>query len=112
MHDFRNLYFANSFVLILILKSNSHKLYFWRDYNGCVEMDCIIDRGGMLTPIEIKSGETIVSVFFDSLDKWRELIGSSVHQGYVLYGGSSEQNRSKGHVIGWQKVSELIKYVD
>ncbi len=93
-------------------KGEQPPLYFWRDQNGRVEIDCLIDRGGVLTPIEIKSGETVVSDFFDSLTNWKELTEKNAQPGYVLYGGSSEQNRTKGHVIGWQKASDLINQID
>lgn len=87
-------------------------LYFWRDQNGRIEIDCIIDRSGVLTPIEIKSGETIVSDYFTGLTNFKELAKTASQPGYIIYGGDSEQNRSAGHVIGWQRASTLIKTID
>ncbi len=83
-------------------------LYFWRDLNGRLEVDCIIDQGNRLVPIEIKSGETINSDYFDTLTSWAQLTDTSPEDGYVIYGGSSEQKRSKGHVMGWQAMNNFI----
>ncbi len=87
-------------------------LYFWRDQNGRIEIDCLIDRGSVLTPIEIKSGETITRDYFTGLTNFSELAKTASQSGYIIYGGASEQNRSAGHVIGWQKASTLIKTID
>lgn len=86
-------------------------LYFWRDKNGLIEIDCLIDKGGNLTPIEIKSGTTIVADFFTALDKWNTLAQTDPKHGYVIYGGSEQQKRSKGTVIGWQEAGNLIQNI-
>lgn len=110
-HLFESLVIADFYKQYFNAGEQPH-LYFWRDQNGRVEIDCLIDRGGILTPIEIKSGETIVNDFFTSLANWNELAKAEKQQGYIVYGGSSEQNRSTGHVIGWKKASTLIKQID
>jgi len=92
-------------------KGTTAPLYFWRDRNGLIEIDCLIDRGGKLTPIEIKSGKTIVSDFFTALDKWNELAQIDPHYGYIIYGGDEEQKRKKGNVVGWQAAKNLIQKI-
>ncbi len=82
-------------------------LYFWRDSHGH-EMDCIIDRGSKLTPIEIKAGETIDTSYFDGLEYWNTLSQSDPEQGYVIYGGKENQSRSKGNVISWKSIHKII----
>ena len=52
-------------------------LYFWRDRNGRIEIDCVIDDGGVLTLIEIKASEGITSSFFDGLKAWNMLAQES-----------------------------------
>jgi len=42
-------------------------LYFWRDKNGSIEVDCLIERDNKITPIEIKSTETYQASLFHSL---------------------------------------------
>ncbi|CAN5135192.1 ATP-binding protein [soil metagenome] len=82
-------------------------LYFWRDSHGH-EMDCIIDRGARLIPIEIKAGETIDSSYFDGLEYWNELAKSDPEQGYLIYGGKENQSRSKGNVISWRAINKIV----
>lgn len=83
-------------------------LYFWRDLNGRVEIDCLVDFGGQLTPVEIKSGQTPSVNYFDSLTKWNEIASAPAENGYVIYGGLERQKRSLGNLIGWQEAGKLI----
>lgn len=64
-----------------------------------------------MTPIEIKSGQTIVSDFFTSLDKWHALAQTDPTNGYIVYAGNDTQKRSKGNVIGWQQAGNIIKAI-
>ena len=63
--DFQKQYYNNGM--------SNPSTYFWRDLNGRIEVDCIIDRGDELLPVEIKSGETISSSFFSSLSEWNKI---------------------------------------
>lgn len=83
-------------------------LYFWRDQNGRIEVDCLIDLGDKLISIEIKSSETISNNFFSSLKQWNEISDSQSEQNYIIYGGKIEQNRSLGKIINWKNSSNLI----
>lgn len=83
--------------------------YFWRDQNGILEVDCIIDRGDKLFNIEIKSGETISSEYFKSITKFNEISNTNPQQNIIIYAGNLNQPRSLGHVIPWLDSGELIK---
>ena len=83
-------------------------LYFWRDQNGRIEVDCIVDRGDILIPVEIKSGQTIVPTFFTSLLEWSKAAGSNAKQPTIIYGGDKNQTRSQAKVIGWQQATQFI----
>ena len=85
--------------------------YFWRDQNGRIEVDCIIDRGDTLFPVEIKSGETISSSFFTSLLEWSKLSERPPEYSTVIYGGDKNQKRSVGHAIGWQNATQFIPHL-
>lgn len=88
-------------------------LYFWRDLNGRCEVDCIIDRGISLVPIEIKSGLTISSDFFKGLEFWNDLTQNNPVNSFVVYGGSEKQSRRQGNAIGWQDASNLCdQFID
>lgn len=84
-------------------------LYFWRDKAGH-EVDCIIDRGDRLVPIEIKSGRTINSDFFSNLRYWNKLADLDPAGSYLVYGGAENQKRSAGHVLGWSHIAEISPF--
>lgn len=79
-------------------------LYFWRDKLGH-EIDCILEEGEQLTPIEIKSGETLNSDFFAGLVKWNQLAGNDPSNSFVVYGGKEKQVRSQGTALGWTQLN-------
>lgn len=51
-------------------------LHFWRDSKG-LEMDLLLDDGINLTPVEIKSGQTIAADSHIAPRKWCELSGTT-----------------------------------
>ncbi len=83
-------------------------LYFWRDKNGRIEIDCIIDAGIKLYPIEIKSSQTIAPQYFDNLVEWNEISSTNPSNNYVVYAGDGTQVRSQGTIMGWEKAADLI----
>ncbi len=83
-------------------------LYYWRDLNGRIEIDALIDLGIRLVPLEIKSGETIVPEFFRSIANWSEVAATSPEDGYIIYAGTSGQKRSGGTIISWHDAGNLI----
>ncbi|MBC8496037.1 MAG: ATP-binding protein, partial [Chloroflexi bacterium] len=60
--------------------------YFWQDSRG-KEIDCLLVDGEAIVPVEIKSGKTISSSYFDNLKYWRKLANMPGDEGYVVYGG-------------------------
>lgn len=86
-------------------------LYFWRDQNGRIEIDCLVDLGSKQIPIEIKAGETISNRFFSGINEWNELAQADPSDGYIVYAGQASQSRSKGNLIGWKAASDLIKKI-
>lgn len=100
-----------SMILADILKQRFNaglppNLYFWRDKAG-LEVDCLIENGDNLVPIEIKSGETINSDFFSNLVKWSHLTGNDPSNSYVVYGGKEQQARSQGMILSWTELKRL-----
>jgi len=82
------------------------RLYFWCDKTKH-EVDCVMERGIKLYPIEIKSGKTINADYFDGLSYWNELSGNDPANSFVIYGGNENQKRSRGTVLSWQNITEL-----
>lgn len=86
-------------------------LYFWRDANGTYEIDCIIDQGDKLIPVEIKSGETITTDFFRGLTSWNEMDQADPSKSLIVYGGDIKHARKQGTVIGWRHAVDLISKI-
>lgn len=81
-------------------------LYFWQTVKGH-EIDCIIDEGLRLIPIEIKSGQTIQSNFFDNFAKWNEL-STTEGNAYLVYGGNEKQTRTIANVVSWNSAGDIV----
>ncbi|MBD3288781.1 DUF4143 domain-containing protein [candidate division KSB1 bacterium] len=84
-------------------------LYFWRDNSGN-EIDCLVDTGARATAAEIKSGTTITSDFFKGLRYWKNLTGCETDQLALIYGGTENQHRSNGRVLGWKNVRQVLNH--
>lgn len=87
-------------------KSILAPVYYWRDSAGH-EIDCIIDEGGKLKAIEIKSGTTIRDNFFDNLRYFKKTAGPSQVSSCLIYGGNLNSRRNDGAVIGWKNIEQL-----
>ena len=86
------------------LKEN---IYFWRDNVGH-EIDCIVEKGDRLLPLEIKSGKTVSSDFFKGLTFYLELSKDLAVQPTVVYAGATDQPRNNGNVLTWRSFGNSI----
>lgn len=75
--------------------------FFWRDNTG-IEIDLIIEEGGKIFPVEIKSGRTIQSDFFRNLEFFNRISDNPPELGHIIYGGDNNQFRSSATVNGWK----------
>ncbi|MCL4380034.1 ATP-binding protein [Candidatus Dependentiae bacterium] len=82
-------------------------IYFWRDNHGH-EIDCLLEQGTTLLPIEIKAGKTITSDYFTAITYWINLANSNPADAYIVYGGSEGQQRSNGTVLSWRHTAIII----
>lgn len=73
-------------------------LFFWQDQSHH-EIDCIIEQGQNLLPVEIKSGKTLHHSFFDQLNNWKKISGQQ--DSLLIYGGDIEQQRTGCKVLPW-----------
>lgn len=80
-------------------RAKSPAIYFWRDSHGH-EVDCLIEQGAELLPIEIKASMTIQVNFLSGLQYWQELAG--VKQGLLIYGGREELKISNIDIKSWR----------
>ena len=97
VHPFRGPLFENMLVVDFLKtrfnKAKTNNLYFWRD-NAGNEVDLLLDNGLSITPIEIKSGQTVTQDYFKGILYWNKL--TQTEGGYVVYGGTLIQKRSSG----------------
>ena len=77
--------------------------FFWRDHKG-LEVDLIIDQGQKITPVEIKSGSTVNSTYFDSLRKFATLAKEDAYPGFVVFGGEKSEGRDWPDTMSWTEL--------
>ena len=58
-------------------------------------------QGQDLTPIEIKSGQTVASDFFAGINYWQKLLGDPTAAAAMVYGGERSYRRSGVTVCSW-----------
>ncbi len=86
------------------------QIYFWRDNHGS-EIDCLLERGLRLVPVEVKSGKTLNLDFFKALGYWSGLAGQLPQDGFVVYGGDENKQLSYGHAVGWRSVHLVLDFL-
>ncbi len=81
---------------------------FLRDKEGH-EVDAVVEHAGRLHAIEIKSGQTVASDFFDNLDFWRGQLPDTAITPWLVYGGTQAQSRERGAVVPWSQIGSLTQ---
>ena len=122
IHDARSLAFHHmqgslfeNFIITELIKRYYNRgirpnIYFWRENNG-IEVDCLIERGNELFPIEIKSTQTFSSSLpTGNLKKVSAIMEDGYHKvrPCLIYGGNFTVNSQGVEVISWKNLDELI----
>lgn len=102
---FENL-ILNEFIKRSFNRGENRQPYFWQD-NHNKGIDCLLVDGEKVTPVEIKSGKTISTTYFDNLKYWRSLAGLSEDQGVVVYGGDQSLQTQAGALISWRNLDRI-----
>lgn len=102
---------VETFVMAELVKQRLNRglqprFYFWRDKTGN-EIDCVVEKGDRLIPIEIKSGETVTEDFFKNLNYWNRLAAFRGGEAFLIYGGDGEQERRGVQVLSWRRLKRL-----
>lgn len=110
-HSMRGAIFE-SFVVSEICKhfynrGKTPPIYFWRDHRG-LEVDVVLDIGGELKGIEIKSGSTLANDFSKPLLKWKEISGTPIENLSIIYGGDKVSELDGLKVLPWKKITSLF----
>jgi predicted AAA+ superfamily ATPase len=101
-----------SLIVAELLKSRYNRglasnLYFWRNNLGD-EIDLLIDRGSELTPVEIKSAETLNPDFFKGLRKWKKIAAVKDKPSFLVFGGERPMESGGISVVPWKMVANRI----
>lgn len=109
-HALRGALFENA-VIVEALKyeyNRGHKprFFFFRDNHG-LECDLLRSSGTRLEAIEIKSGATIASDYFDSLKRIAALL-PDISSRFVVYGGAKRQVRSSAEVMPIRALADVL----
>lgn len=102
---FENL-ILNEFIKRSFNRSENRQPYFWQDNHG-KKIDCLLENGERVTAVEIKSGKTISTSYFENLDYWRSLAALPENQEYVVYGGDQSMQTSAGTLISWKDLDRI-----
>ena len=113
-HPLRGALFENA-VVAEALKHRFNRGYrsnlsFFRDARG-LECDLLYENGNRIGAIEIKSGATIASDYFDALNRVAKLLPQVSVQA-VVYGGVDRQSRRDGEVVALADLSDLLERFD
>ena len=86
--------------------NKSAQIYFYRDNHGN-EIDLIIDTGGNLIPIEVKSSTTFSKSFFKGFEYWKKHMDEKIG-GFVIYGGDDSQKIQDHQLISWMNLQKVF----
>lgn len=80
---------------------------FWRDSTGN-EVDCIIDTGNTLIPIEIKLSHTIKPEHIKGIKLFNELTNTPAENSSLVYGGNKVQTLYNTKVLPWYELEKIL----
>ena len=113
-HPLRGALFENAVVAeatkYLFNRGRRSNLSFFRDTRG-LECDLLYEMGNRTGAIEIKSGATVASDYFDALNRIARLLPQVSDRGLV-YGGSFRQARRDVDVVTLNDVGDLLQRFD
>ena len=113
-HPLRGPLFENA-VVAEVLKHRFNRgrrsnLSFFRDSRG-LECDLLYENCNGMGAIEIKSGATIASDWFNSLNRVAKDL-PDISDKVVVYGGSERQSRRDGEMVPLDSLSGILEHLD
>ncbi len=109
-HPLRGHLFENLVVSELLKRRHNQgkqgRLLFYRDSTGC-EIDLLYPMGPDWIPVEIKSGQTVASDWFQNFETFQSLRQDNGPTGVIVYGGNQAEARSKGQITSLWSLSKL-----
>jgi predicted AAA+ superfamily ATPase len=96
----------NEFIKRASNRGDPRRPFFWQNSSG-KEIDCLLEDGALLTPVEIKSGRTLAGDYFDNLKYWAKENGTVQKDGWVVYGGDASIETGNGKLISWRELDRI-----
>ena len=100
-HPLKGSIFENFVVLEYLKEKNSSlensSFYYWRSISG-VEIDLLIEKNGVLIPVEIKSGATYQEKWWKNIMDW-QVFSKSTFPGIIVYSGNENYEFSDGRKV-------------
>jgi hypothetical protein len=90
-----------------LAKGHRPSVYFWRDHAG-MEIDVLIETGGQLRAIEIKSGSTVTQDYFENLYRFQETTHTPASHCNIVYAGKNHLQRHGISVVPWNDIMKLM----
>ncbi len=113
-HPLRGPLFENAVVLEVLKhrfnQGHRSNLYFFRDSRG-LECDLLYENGHGITAMEIKSGATVASDWFDLLNRVAKELPEIASKN-IVYGGAERQSRRDGEVVPLTSLGEVLERID
>ncbi len=81
--------------------------YYWRDKSD-FEIDCIVEQGGNITPIEIKASKTADIEALEKMLPWNTLTKTMQKNNVLVYGGDKNWDMEKGRIVTWHSAGNLL----
>ncbi|MFI5140702.1 MAG: ATP-binding protein, partial [Sphingobacteriales bacterium] len=81
-------------------------LFFWRDNTGN-ELDCLVDEGKLIKPVEIKSGTTLNANFLKGLNYYNSLSNGNGKNSFLIYGGTKQMKKKEAQVLSWKNTIDI-----
>ena len=78
-------------------------IYYWRDHKKN-EIDLLIDLGGRLATVEIKSSRTYNAQFFKTLSWFQSVSTLPIEESILVYGGNQDWEMEHGKLVSWEKL--------
>ena len=102
---FENL-ILNEFIKRSFNRGENRQPYYWQDNHG-KEIDCLLADGEKVTAVEIKSGKTMSTSYFENLIYWRSMTALPESQEFVVYGGDQSIQTGAGTLISWKDLDRI-----
>lgn len=107
VHPLRGALFEN-LVIAEVAKAYWHRrrtppIFFWRDQTSH-EVELLIEEGGKLYPVEIKSGATFASDMLTPLRWWSALVGADAGRATLVYAGDQVLQHTDIDIRPWWSV--------